>query len=847
MPFSHLGLSAKVLAAIKAAGYKTPTPIQDQAIPHVLMRRDVLGIAQTGTGKTAAFVWPMLTMLEKGRARARMPRTLILEPTRELDAQVAEHFEKYGKNHKLNVALIIGGVSFDDQDSKLLRGVDVLIATPGRLLDHFERGRLLLSGCELLIIDEADRMLDMGFIPDIERIGKLVPFTRQTLFFTATMPPEIQRIADTFLHNPVRVEVAKPATTAATITQLLVKTGRDPHEKRETLRRLIRSADNFKNAIIFCNRKREVANLHRSLLRHKFNAVALHGDMDQPARMAALDQFRRGEVELLIASDVAARGLDIPEVSHIFNFDVPHHPDDYVHRIGRTGRKKRYGDHDCRADRQQGRRCYRTSDWPDNFLDGQARTFREFGRDPGDEASAPKIATSSAWASDASTGSETKAASKSARPTTSRGRQWRPLARLPTSAGFGKSLTADLSASLRTQPCGSGGVPNLPVVHFRRIPSAPRRRACVLCRTSLHSGVLAMTGRTEDYERTTGFAEIALGQMKALRHANSPRNYEIWYTYATGYHPALNAQINSMLKTNGTIAESDLAQIYENYLSPSRLTERLDAVGSQVKAEIDQVMAMIDAVAGTASSYTESLAGASQQLALSKDREGLRVIVENLVATTKAMERSNQQLETRLNASKKEINDLQTSLEAVRTESLTDPLTHLANPKYSDVTLEKAIAESAVKNEPMSLMMTDVDHFKAFNDSFGHLTGDQVLRLVAMSVKNNVKGKDTAARYGGEEFAVVLPNTVLRAATTVADHIRREVMSKELMKRSTGEKLGHVTISIGVATVRNGDTPQSLIERADACLYAAKRNGRNRVICETDPEVAPSNAPAQVA
>jgi superfamily II DNA/RNA helicase len=343
MPFSHLGLSTKVLAAITAAGYKTPTPIQDQAIPHVLARRDVLGIAQTGTGKTAAFVLPMLTMLEKGRARARMPRTLILEPTRELAAQVAEHFEKYGKNHKLNVALIIGGVSFDDQDAKLLRGVDVLIATPGRLLDHFERGRLLLSGCELLIIDEADRMLDMGFIPDIERIGKLVPFTRQTLFFTATMPSEIQRIADTFLHNPVRVEVTKSATTAPTITQFLVSTGRDPHEKRETLRRLIRSADGFKNAIIFCNRKREVAHLHRSLLRHAFNAVALHGDMDQPARMAALDRFRRGEAELLIASDVAARGLDIPEVSHVFNFDVPHHPDDYVHRIGRTGRAGRTG------------------------------------------------------------------------------------------------------------------------------------------------------------------------------------------------------------------------------------------------------------------------------------------------------------------------------------------------------------------------------------------------------------------------------------------------------------------------------------------------------------------------
>ncbi len=343
MAFSHLGLSAKVLAAIETAGYKTPTPIQDQAIPHVLARRDVLGIAQTGTGKTAAFVLPMLTMLEQGRARARMPRTLILEPTRELAAQVADHFEKYGKNHKLNVALIIGGVSFDNQDAKLVRGVDVLIATPGRLLDHSERGRLLLSGVELLVIDEADRMLDMGFIPDIERIGKLVPFTRQTLFFTATMPPEIQRIADKFLHNPVRVEVSKPATAAVTITQRLVATGREPHDKRETLRNLIRSADSFKNAIVFCNRKREVAQLHRSLLRHKFNAVALHGDMDQSARTAALEQFRKGEVTVLVASDVAARGLDIPEVSHVFNFDVPHHADDYVHRIGRTGRAGRSG------------------------------------------------------------------------------------------------------------------------------------------------------------------------------------------------------------------------------------------------------------------------------------------------------------------------------------------------------------------------------------------------------------------------------------------------------------------------------------------------------------------------
>src|SRR5438309_6226225 len=324
MSFSQLGLSEKVLSAVTAAGYTTPTPIQQQAIPHVLKRRDVLGIAQTGTGKTAAFVLPMLTMLEHGRARARMPRTLILEPTRELAAQVEDHFAKYGVNHKLNVALLIGGVSFDNQDVKLTRGVDVLIATPGRLLDHSERGRLLLTGVELLVIDEADRMLDMGFIPDIERICKLVPFTRQTLFFTATMPPEIRRIVDTFLHNPERVEVSRPATTVAAVTQLLAPAGREPHDKRDELRRLIRDAKDLQNAIIFCNRKREVALLYKSLQKHGFSVGALHGDMDQPARTAALDQFRKGEIPLLVASDVAARGLDIPATSPVLNFDVPH-------------------------------------------------------------------------------------------------------------------------------------------------------------------------------------------------------------------------------------------------------------------------------------------------------------------------------------------------------------------------------------------------------------------------------------------------------------------------------------------------------------------------------------------
>ena len=343
MSFSHLGLSDKVLAAVAATGYTTPTPIQDQAIPHVLARRDVLGIAQTGTGKTAAFVLPMLTMLEKGRARARMPRTLILEPTRELAAQVKEQFDKYGAGQKLNVALLIGGVSFGDQDTKLTRGVDVLIATPGRLLDHTERGGLLLTGVELLVIDEADRMLDMGFIPDIERICKMIPFTRQTLFFTATMPPEIRRITETFLHNPEKIEVSRPATTAAGVAQFQVAVGREPHEKRDVLRRLLRDAKDLQNAIIFCNRKREVALLYKSLQKHGFAVGALHGDMDQSARTAALDQFRKGEIPLLVASDVAARGLDIPTTSHVFNFDVPHHADDYVHRIGRTGRAGRAG------------------------------------------------------------------------------------------------------------------------------------------------------------------------------------------------------------------------------------------------------------------------------------------------------------------------------------------------------------------------------------------------------------------------------------------------------------------------------------------------------------------------
>ena len=349
----------------------------------------------------------------------------------------------------------------------------------------------------------------------------------------------------------------------------------------------------------------------------------------------------------------------------------------------------------------------------------------------------------------------------------------------------------------------------------------------------------------DEHERTLAFAKVAFGQIRALRQAATPRNYEVWYTYATGYNPQLNQTINDLLQRNGQVTEADLDQIYEAQFSPTRQMQQLDQFGSQVKDEIEQVMAMIEAAAGSATSYTESLAGVTQKLGATKDREGLRGIVESLVQTAKDMEVSNQALEARLNASKQEIHQLQENLETVRHESLTDPLTTLANRKFFDQALEKAMSEATTKREPLTLMMTDIDHFKNFNDSYGHQTGDQVLRLVAMAVKNNIKGQDIAARYGGEEFAVVLPNTVLRSATTVADHIRRAVMTKQLMKRSTHEQLGRITISIGVAVLHDGDTAQSLIGRADACLYAAKHAGRNRVICESDPEA--SGAESQVA
>ncbi len=347
--FSDLALDPRVLQAVADAGYETPTPIQAQAIPHALAGRDVLGIAQTGTGKTASFTLPMITLLGQGRAKARMPRSLVLAPTRELAAQVAENFDVYAKYTKLTKALLIGGVAFGEQDKLIDRGVDVLIATPGRLLDHHSRGKLLLTGVQIMVVDEADRMLDMGFIPDIEKIFSLTPFTRQTFFYSATMAPEIERITNTFLSSAVKIEVARQNSTSATIEQKLIqftpsRKDKSFAEKRAVLRALIRAeGDACTNAIIFCNRKMDVDVLAKSLKQHGFNAAPIHGDLDQSLRTKTLDGFRDGSIRLLIASDVAARGLDIPAVSHVFNFDVPSHPEDYVHRIGRTGRAGRQG------------------------------------------------------------------------------------------------------------------------------------------------------------------------------------------------------------------------------------------------------------------------------------------------------------------------------------------------------------------------------------------------------------------------------------------------------------------------------------------------------------------------
>jgi superfamily II DNA/RNA helicase len=320
---------------VNESGYTDPTPIQTQAIPSVLMGRDLIGIAQTGTGKTAAFVLPMIDILGEGRSRARMPRSLILEPTRELAAQVAENFEKYGKYHKLNMALLIGGTNMADQIKKLEKGVDVLIATPGRLMDLFGRGKIMLNGCDLLVIDEADRMLDMGFIPDIEEICTKLPAKRQTLLFSATMPGPIKKLADKFLTSPKAIEVSRPASSNLLIDQRIFRV--DARKKKDALVGLLR-AENVKNAIIFSNRKTTVRELYTSLKRSGFAAGQIHGDMEQPERIKELDRFKAEEINILVASDVAARGLDIKGVSHVFNYDVPWQPDDYIHRIGRTGR-----------------------------------------------------------------------------------------------------------------------------------------------------------------------------------------------------------------------------------------------------------------------------------------------------------------------------------------------------------------------------------------------------------------------------------------------------------------------------------------------------------------------------
>jgi diguanylate cyclase len=350
----------------------------------------------------------------------------------------------------------------------------------------------------------------------------------------------------------------------------------------------------------------------------------------------------------------------------------------------------------------------------------------------------------------------------------------------------------------------------------------------------------------DEHERTMAFAEVAIGQIKSLRQAAIPRNYEIWYVYATGYNSPLNKVINETLARNGKLTEADLEQIHDTYLSQIKTSDRIDKVGARVIGEIDDVMTLIGEALGMSASYHHSLSGAAEKLSAADSRDQVKAVVESLVKSTREMRDTNKALKERLALSKTEISNLQQSLEAIRAESLTDPLTGLGNRKYFDRSIDNSVKSALAGGEPLSLLMFDIDHFKSFNDSYGHLTGDQVLRLVGMPLRQNIKGQDITARYGGEEFAVVLPNTALRQALTVADHIRRAVMSKELKKKSTGEILGRVTISVGVSILRAGDDTDSLIERADACLYAAKRNGRNRVICEVDPEYV-AEAQNQVA
>jgi diguanylate cyclase len=355
-----------------------------------------------------------------------------------------------------------------------------------------------------------------------------------------------------------------------------------------------------------------------------------------------------------------------------------------------------------------------------------------------------------------------------------------------------------------------------------------------------------MTVPSDEHERTMAFAEIALGQIKALQQPAVPRIYEVWYIYATGYNPALNQKINEALSSSGTLTDQDIEFIHKTFISPTRIVDELGGVSGKIGGEIDHVMALIDSAVRSAGQHDKNLSDVAAKLGRADDRDAIRSIIDILVQTASGMKRDNGALETRLKASRHEISQLQQNLETVRNESLTDPLTTLANRKYFDEVLARNLLEATTSTDPVSLMLADIDHFKAFNDTYGHLTGDQVLRLVGMAIKQTVKGQAVAARYGGEEFGIILPRTALREAITVGDQIRRAVMGKELMKRSTGEHLGRITVSIGVASYRRGDTIQSLIERADGCLYAAKRNGRNRLICETDPEVS-AGAETQVA
>ncbi len=649
MSFSHLGLSDKVLAAVAATGYTTPTPIQEQAIPHVLARRDVLGIAQTGTGKTAAFVLPMLTMLEKGRARARMPRTLILEPTRELAAQVKENFDKYGVGQKLNVALLIGGVSFGDQDTKLTRGVDVLIATPGRLLDHTERGGLLLTGVELLVIDEADRMLDMGFIPDIERVCKLVPFTRQTLFFTATMPPEISRITEAFLHNPERIEVSKPATTAVGVSQFQVRGGREAHEKREILRRLLRDAKDLRTRSSSAtasakspsstNRCRSTASAsapcmatwtsrrapQRSINSARARSRCWSPPMSPPAASifppsatSSISTCRIMPTITCIASAAPAapdapaprfrssRSLDnksIAAIERLIGQTIPPAEGDYTVQPDASGESDQPREHRSREGSREGSRGGRKPrrEREPRAARGSESSEREPSpakrgeREPRHAKGAAAVRPSSRRAIHAarclhSLRACLRSAVRNRDAPSARWNRSPPITRIFRRSCCGRYAPASEPTrhdAGRPEPFTgrSFSSVNLPTII---LVIAARQRAALL-----DIGDGSVVKLLDEHERTLAFAEVALGQIKSLRQTAVPRNYEIWYVYATGYNAPLNKIINETLARNGRLSESDLEQIYETYLSHIKTSDRIDKVGARVIGEIDDVMTLI--------------------------------------------------------------------------------------------------------------------------------------------------------------------------------------------------------------------------------------------------------------